>query len=99
MKFSQNIDWLWHIVEMLVMAAVFGCLYYLIGGNITFAAITGLAFGIGHFHGREKRDCEVKFNIPSPHLRSYWFGIWNNDQLTDFFVPALVGLAIIWSLS
>lgn len=99
MKFSQKLDWFWHIVEALCMATVVGTVWGAITSDAYLGAMVGLAFGIGHFHGREKRDCEVKFKIPSPHLKSYWFGKWNYDQLTDFFAPAVVCTVIMLIIS
>ena len=95
MTFNQKLDWFWHIIEMLVMAGIVGGMWYAYAGTLHQSALIGLSFGIGHFHGREKRDCEVKFKIPSPHLVSYWFGRWNHDQLTDFFAPAAVGVLLM----
>lgn len=98
MTFSQKLDWFWHIVEAVCMAAIVGGIFYaLFDTSFEMSAIFGLGFGAGHFHGREKRDCEVKFKIPSPHLKSYWFGLWNKDQLTDFFpvLFCMLGLAYL----
>lgn len=95
MIFNQKYDWFWHIVEALCMALVFGAPWYFLLNDFAVAAAIGLAFGTGHFHGREKRDCEVKFKIPSPHLVSYDFRRWNYDQLTDFFPVAAVCITLM----
>lgn len=97
MKFSQNLDWFWHCVEAVVIALVVTAFLWVpFRESAITCAVFGLGFGAGHFHGREKRDCEVKFNIPSPHLVSYWFGKWNRDQLTDFLAPLTVCLLLLW---
>src|SRR5690606_13183923 len=37
------------------------------------AILIGLAFAIGHFHGREKRDYEISVAMPPPQLDAYYF--------------------------
>lgn len=95
MKFDQRFDWFWHILLMLVMTAVVGGLWLAYSHDLTQALLFGVGFGVGHYHGREKRDCENKFKIPSPHLVSFDFRRWSSDQLSDFFAPAVAGVLIL----
>ena len=88
-------DWLGHIVEALVMAVVVG----LIARPLyrwRDVAIIGLAFAIGHFHGREKRDYEVSVHMPPPHLDGYRMWDWSWDQMTDFWPTALVLMVLLF---
>ncbi|KQZ41862.1 MULTISPECIES: hypothetical protein [unclassified Ensifer] len=90
----ENFDWLGHIVEALCIAAVVavpGMLFY----SRRDAVIIALAFGAGHFHGREKRDYEISVHMPPPHLEAYNFWLWNWDQATDFWPVALVVFALL----
>jgi hypothetical protein len=90
----ENFDWLGHIVEALCIAAVVavpGMLFY----SCRDAIIIGLAFGAGHFHGREKRDYEMSVHMPPPHLEAYKFWLWNWDQTTDFWSVAIVVFALL----
>lgn len=99
--FQKYFDWLGHIIEAVCIAgAVAGILWALTlavmivapmagiaaaGLSWPFYALLGGAFATGHFHGREKRDCEVRVKMRPPHLKAYWFGMWSWDELTDFF--------------
>lgn len=90
----ENLDWLGHVVEALCIAAVLAAL------GLTFfkrrdAVIMGLAFGAGHFHGREKRDFEISVHMPPPHLDGYKFWLWNWDQTTDFWPVAIVVFVLL----
>jgi MFS superfamily sulfate permease-like transporter len=95
---QQHWDWAGHIVEALVMAGVVALIW-----RITLkwksALIVGLAFAIGHFHGREKRDYEVSVHMPPPHLRGYYIWDWNWDQATDFWPAALVCSLLLFLIS
>lgn len=86
-------DWLGHIVEAVVMAAILTVVLYLLFGGT--AVLMGCAFAIGHFHGREKRDYEVSVHMQPPHLDAYKMWKWSFDQQTDFCPVALVMAAII----
>ena len=96
--FGQKQDWLWHIVVMLVMSAIVATLFYPVIQVTTLCAIFGIGWGIGHYHGRERRDCEVKLKMPPPHMKSFWFGYWNYDQLTDFFPVVAAGTSLLASI-
>lgn len=86
-------DWLGHIVEAIAIAAVVA-LICVKAVCMRDAVTIGLAFAVGHFHGREKRDYEVSVHMPPPHLDAYYFWNWNWDQATDFW-PVVVALALI----
>ena len=86
---QANYDWLGHIVEGIVMAFLVALLARLLF-SWRLALIVGLAFSIGHFHGREKRDYEVSVAMPPPQLDAYFMWRWNFDQSTDFWPVALV---------
>ncbi|OJF94980.1 hypothetical protein [Pararhizobium antarcticum] len=90
---QQNFDWLGHIIEAIVMAAIFALAAALLYER-RIAILLGLAFAAGHFHGREKRDYEISVDMPPPHLDGYLMWQWNWDQMTDFWPAALVLLAL-----
>jgi MFS superfamily sulfate permease-like transporter len=60
------------------------------------AAIAGLAFAMGHYHGREKRDYEVSVQMPPPQLESFYFWHWSWDQTTDYWPTAILCTLLIW---
>lgn len=91
-SFLTKHDWLGHIVEAIIMAAIAAALLWFVLGLGAIPA--GLAFGIGHFHGREKRDYEVSVGMEPPHLDGYKIWKWSWDQQTDFW-PVLIVLAAI----
>lgn len=82
-------DWLGHIVEGLAMSAIVTFIF-LFAVPFKVAALIGLAFSIGHFHGREKRDYERSVDMKPPHLKGYLMWRWNTDQMTDFWPTAIV---------
>lgn len=86
---QENWDWAGHIAEALGMTVVVALV-----ARILFswrpAFTIGLAFAIGHFHGREKRDFEISVHMPPPHLKGYLMWNWSWDQTTDFWPAALV---------
>ena len=87
-------DWLGHIVEAALMTAVVSVVFSWLGWSL--ALVFGLGWAVGHFHGREKRDCEVSLGMKPPHLKAYDFRKWSRDQLTDFFpVLALTIIALL----
>lgn len=86
---QANWDWAGHILEAIGMAAVVAVLARLLFPWRS-AFIIGLAFAIGHFHGREKRDFEISIQMPPPHLRGYLMWDWNWDQVTDFWPTAFI---------
>lgn len=88
-----HLDWLGHILEAIVMAAIVGFAVMLLFERRV-AILMGLAFASGHFHGREKRDYEVSENMPPPHLDGYFMWRWSWDQMTDFWPVAAVLLII-----
>lgn len=90
---QNNYDWLGHIVEALVMAAIVTLLVRVVVRSPA-AVLVGLAFAVGHFHGREKRDYEISVHSLPPQLDGYLFWRWNWDQTTDFW-PVLILLAAI----
>lgn len=95
---QEHFDWLGHIIEALVLAVVVA----LIGKPLyrwRDAAVIGLAFAIGHFHGREKRDYEVSVHMPPPHLDAYRMWEWDWDQMTDFWPTAIVLMIVMFALS
>lgn len=98
-EFLSKHDWLGHIVEALVMAVIVAVLFAIplaATGHILNPLVLllfGGAFATGHFHGREKRDCEVRLHMQPPHLNGYKFWLWNKDELTDFFPVLAVYLA------
>jgi hypothetical protein len=87
-------DWAGHILEALVMAVVVALLFKP-WFSTRIVALIGLAFAMGHFHGREKRDYEVSVQMPPPHLDGYLMWRWSFDQATDFWPTAGVLLAIM----
>lgn len=92
---QAHYDWLGHMAEGLVMAGLVMLL------SLSFcrrrdAALIGLAFAIGHFHGREKRDYEISVHMPPPHLDGYRLWDWNWDQATDFWPTALLLAALLY---
>jgi hypothetical protein len=91
---QQNWDWAGHIVEGLVMAGVVTLLAR-VTQSWRVAAYIGLAFAIGHFHGREKRDYEIHVHSLPPQLDGYLMWRWTWDNATDFWPVALVLLAIM----
>lgn len=94
MEFLKKHDWLGHIVEALVMALIVAAVNLLFFDWKAAVAI-GCVGAAQHFYGREKRDCEVRTKMVAPHLKAYWPGFWNKDELTDFFPVVGVMLAII----
>lgn len=95
---QDNFDWLGHIVEGLVMAVIVA----LIAKPLyrwRDAGIIGLAFAIGHFHGREKRDYEVSVHMLPPHLDGYRMWDWNWDQATDFWPTAIILMILMFAVS
>ena len=58
--------------------------------------VIGLAFAMGHFHGREKRDYEVSVHMPPPHLDGYYMWDWSWDQMTDFWPTALFLMVLLF---
>lgn len=96
---QDNYDWLGHILEALVMAGLIALLARLVV-RWRLAFLIGLAFAIGHFHGREKRDYEVSVHMPPPQLDAYYFWRWNWDQSTDFWpvaiILAAIGIIVAW---
>ena len=92
--FSKN-DWVGHIAEALIMAAIVALLS-VTTVPLKYAALAGIMFAIGHFHGREKRDYEVSVKMKPPHLEAYKVWLWSFDQLTDFF-PVLGVLGGLWA--
>ncbi|WP_411032718.1 hypothetical protein [Shinella sp. BYT-45] len=86
---QENYDWLGHMVEALFIAAAVALI-----ARPLFrwreSAIIGLAFAMGHFHGREKRDYEVSVQMKPPHLDGYLMWDWSWDQTTDFWPTALM---------
>ncbi|MDX3925482.1 MAG: hypothetical protein QHC90_06690 [Shinella sp.] len=91
---QANWDWAGHILEGLIMAGVVMLLARLLM-PWRMAAVAGLAFAIGHFHGREKRDYEVSVDMPPPQLEGFFMWRWSFDQATDFWPAALVLLAVL----
>lgn len=95
---QEHFDWLGHIVEGLVMAAVVALI-----GKVLYrwrdGIIIGLAFAIGHFHGREKRDFEVSVSMPPPHLEGYYMWNWSWDQATDFWPTAFALMILMFVVS
>ncbi len=91
---QSNYDWLGHIVEGVGIALVVVLLARLLFAW-RIAAVVALAFAIGHFHGREKRDYEISVDMPPPHLEAYFLWQWSFDQMTDFWPVALVLLAVM----
>lgn len=94
---QRHFDWLGHVVEGVFIAAVVALLFMVIAPR-RLALIIGLAFAIGHFHGREKRDFEISAKLPPPHLEGYEMGRWSWDQATDFWPVALVLACVIVAL-
>jgi len=92
---QANYDWLGHMLEGLIMAAVVTLIARVLY-RWRESAIVGLAFAIGHFHGREKRDYEVSVHMPPPHLDGYRMWDWSWDQATDFWPTALLLMAILY---
>lgn len=97
--FLQRHDWLGHVVEAIFMAVVVAVLAALVVQAFVVAVVGGLFFAAGHFHGREKRDYEVKNAIPPPHLSGYLIWRWSWDQLTDFVPVALLMVMAAWLLT
>jgi hypothetical protein len=95
---QSNWDWAGHIVEALVMTGVVTILALSLF-KWRLAVISGLAFSIGHFHGREKRDFELSVHMPPPHLRGYFMWDWSWDQATDFWPVALVCVGLLIMVS
>lgn len=93
---QEHFDWLGHIVEGLVMAVVVAVIARPLY-RWRDAALIGLAFAMGHFHGREKRDYEVSVQMPPPHLNGYRMWDWNWDQATDFWPTAIVLMAVMYA--
>lgn len=99
LAFLTKNDWLGHVVEAAVMTGIVAALsavpFILTGHafNPWGLLLIGGAFATGHFHGREKRDCEVRLRMTPPHLDGYKFWLWNKDELTDFFPVLAVYLA------
>jgi hypothetical protein len=91
---QSHYDWLGHIVEGVGIALVVVLLARLLF-PWRIAAVAALAFAIGHFHGREKRDYEISVDMPPPHLEAHFLWRWSFDQMTDFWPVALVLLAVM----
>ena len=89
---QAHYDWLGHIVEGIVMALIVALISKPFHPWRT-ALIIGMAFAIGHFHGREKRDYEVSVAMPPPQLDAYYMWRWSFDQATDFWPVAIVLMA------
>jgi len=82
-------DWLGHIVEGLIMSAIVTVIF-VFAVPLKMAALIGIAFSIGHFHGREKRDYELSVDMKPPHLKAHLIWRWSADQITDFWPTAIV---------
>lgn len=95
-KIFVRFDWLGHIIEAVIMAAVVALLFFGLGVRISVpvAILIGGAFAVGHFHGREKRDYEVSVRMTPPHLKGYLIWRWSKDQLTDFLPVVVVFLVV-----
>jgi hypothetical protein len=91
---QANWDWAGHILEAFGIAAVVSALARLLFPWRS-AFIIGLAFAIGHFHGREKRDFEISVHMPPPHLRGYLMWDWHWDQATDFWPAAVLCFIVL----
>ncbi len=94
---QANYDWLGHIVEGIVMALIVALIAKPFHLWRT-ALVIGMAFAIGHFHGREKRDYEVSVAMPPPQLDAYYMWRWSFDQATDFWPVAIVLIVGILAL-
>lgn len=97
LEFLTKRDWLGHIAEAVVMAGIVFFIAYASSGfswHLT-SLLVGGAWAAGHFHGREKRDCEVRTRMQPPHLHAYKFWLWNKDELTDFF-PVLALFVLLF---
>jgi hypothetical protein len=90
----DNYDWLGHIAEASVMAVIVA-LIARISMEWRASVLVGMAFAIGHFHGREKRDHEIDVGMPPPHLDAYNFLDWNWDQATDFWPVAILFMLLM----
>src|SRR6218665_910275 len=86
---QDNWDWAGHIVEAAGIVFVVGILFRLVL-DWKSAALVGLSFANGHFHGREKRDYEISVQMPPPHLDGYRMWDWTFDQITDFWPVSIV---------
>lgn len=95
---QRDWDWAGHMLEAVIMALAVTVLARIIL-NWRDSGLVGLAFAIGHFHGREKRDYEVSVHMRPPHLDGYYMWNWSWDQATDFWPAALLclGLLIWWA--
>jgi len=92
---QAHLDWAGHMLEATVQAAVVGLPFWLAGFSPAISLLIGGAFGVGHFHGREKRDHEVANRIEPPHLVSYAFWKWSRDTATDFWPVVALYLLVI----
>lgn len=93
---QQEWDWAGHILEAICIAVIVGLLFR-VSITARYAWIAGLAFAMGHFHGREKRDHEIAQHLLPPHLDGYYIWNWSWDGQTDFWPAAIICTAlIIW---
>jgi MFS superfamily sulfate permease-like transporter len=92
---QENYDWLGHMVEALVIALVVALISRVLY-RWRISLVIGLAFAMGHFHGREKRDYEVSVHMPPPHLDGYRMWDWSWDQMTDFWPTAFLLMALLF---
>lgn len=98
-KLMLRFDWLGHIAEAAVMAAVIAVALLAFDINFGNGLVIGGIFAVGHFHGREKRDYEVSVSMHPPHLTGYFLWRWSHDQLTDFLpVVAVFLIGLGWWL-
>lgn len=93
----ERFDWFGHIVEALCIAVVVGTLARICLRRRE-AALVGLAFAAGHFHGREKRDYEVSVQMPPPQIEGYYMWNWSWDQTTDFWPTVIIVLFVAYAL-
>ncbi|MBD8689766.1 hypothetical protein IFT56_17135 [Rhizobium sp. CFBP 13717] len=91
---QRDWDWAGHILEAIVMAGIVAALARILM-KWRDAVIVGLAFAVGHFHGREKCDFETSVQMQPPHLEGYYLWNWSWDQATDFWPVALLCLALL----
>lgn len=92
---QENYDWLGHMVEALVMAVIVALIARVLY-RWRDSFVIGLAFAMGHFHGREKRDYEVSVHMPPPHLDGYYMWDWSWDQMTDFWPTAFFLMVLLF---
>ena len=96
MDFIQKyLDWLGHIIEAIIMAAVLAFFVLpFVKDYYTAVLVTGLA-SCQHFFGREKRDYEVHVHMKPPHIKGYIFWKWTWDNATDFWPVVIVYLIYV----